>query len=403
MLLSVSADFLITDPLVPGTTDADNSLIPLSREMMWEFQQTDNSVGAASTPAPFIINIGSGSTGKPKLIPYTHELFLGRSSRILQACGVNESDLVATHIHLNFVTAKVRLLGTLALGGKIALINDSGKDPISNMIDFGVDVLLSTVFHLEKICQGLPPETNQVWKHLKCLNITSSTVSGALRRKIGKLVSQNLYVTYGSNECGVVSCATPKQVHDYPDTVGKILTDSQVEIVDNNGLILPTGTTGLIRIKTPTLAGDYVSDSETSRVAYKNRWFYPGDLGRLTTDGHLLYRGRSDHMMIMNGINIYPAEIEAVISSHPAIRDVAAVPLSHPVHQDVPVCAVALNQGNRVSQSALMQYATERLGARGPKKFFVLNRIPRNEQGKLNRKDLYRTIRTLMEATAKKP
>ena len=61
--------------------------------------------------------------------------------------------------------------------------------------------------------------------------------------------------------------------------------------------------------------------------------------------------GRSDHMMIMNGINIYPAEeIEATITQHPAVLDAASIPLEHVIHQDIPICAVTLHEGFKVSE-----------------------------------------------------
>jgi acyl-CoA synthetase (AMP-forming)/AMP-acid ligase II len=88
-------------------------------------------------------------------------------------------------------------------------------------------------------------------------------------------------------------------------------------------------------------------------------------------------------MMIMNGINIYPAEIEQVLNAHPDVRDAAAMPVHHPVHQDVPLCAVALNPGARTSEVDLLEWARVRLGPRGPRRVLVLDSIPRNHDGKL--------------------
>ena len=136
----------------------------------------------------------------------------------------------------------------------------------------------------------------------------------------------------------------------------------------------------------------YLNDDEATRLAFKDGWFYPGDLGQFAPNGHLIFRGRADHMMIMNGINIYPAEIERVVSRHPAVRDVVAVPLPSIIHQDIPVCAVVLQTGAQLSEKQLLDFAAQRLGSRGPKKVFMFERIPRNEQGKLIRPQLMREI-----------
>lgn len=105
-------------------------------------------------------------------------------------------------------------------------------------------------------------------------------------------------------------------------------------------------------------------------------------------------------MMIRDGINIYPAEIEQALSQHDAVEDAAAFPLQHPVHQDLPVCAVALSGGNHggvVKERALKQFASERLGERAPARIVILDRIPRNQQGKIRRDELRRRVQGLLE------
>lgn len=95
----------------------------------------------------------------------------------------------------------------------------------------------------------------------------------------------------------------------------------------------------------------------------------------------------------MNGVNIYPAEIERVVVAHRAVREAVAVPVKHPVHQDVPVCAVSVHDGESVAQDELMDYAHLRLGAHGPVFIVLLDEIPRDERGKLLRPALYRQLR----------
>lgn len=109
-------------------------------------------------------------------------------------------------------------------------------------------------------------------------------------------------------------------------------------------------------------------------------------------DGHLIYCGRADHMMIKNGINIYPAEIESVMTSHPAVRDAAVIPVNSPTHQDLPICAVSLHDGQTVTERELLDYCVQNLGARSASAVLVQQEIPRNEQGKLIRARLAEDI-----------
>jgi len=127
----------------------------------------------------------------------------------------------------------------------------------------------------------------------------------------------------------------------------------------------------------------YLDDDDATKRAFRDGWFLPGDLGKFTPDGQLIFLGRADQMMIMDGINIYPTEIETVIARHPAVRDSAVIPLHSAVHQDIPVCAVALHQGENVTEEELLNFAFQRLGSRYPRRIIILEQIPRTEQGKL--------------------
>ena len=104
--------------------------------------------------------------------------------------------------------------------------------------------------------------------------------------------------------------------------------------------------------------------------------------------------------MIMNGINIYPAEIERVMTSHPEVLDAAAVPVRHMVHQDIPVCAVTLKPGAPTTGQDLLLWASEQLGAHRPHRVLVLEQIPRNHEGKLVRAELAALINLSLAATA---
>ena len=393
MLSSARANFLIYDNQPPKIDLEGIAFFPLSRSAVLELQDINVEVRDARPTALCIINYGSGTTGRAKLIPYTHEFLEQRCSRSSRGYEVTESDCVATQIHLNYWSAKVRLLAALGSGNRIALVNDSGKDPISTVIDYGVTVLTSTVFHIEQICQALPEQSTPVWDHLNCLDLTSSTVSESLRRRITQSVSRNLYVSYGCNECGNISVATPDEIFTYPGTVGRLLAETHLEIVDSSDLPIAAGTPGLIRVKTPSLAGQYLADQEATSAAYREGWFYPGDLGLITEDNQLVYLGRTDDMMIMNGINIYPTEIEHVLTGCPGVAGAAALAIRNEVSQDIPVCAVTLESTARTSEYHLLNYAREQLGAHSPRRIVILQNIPRNELGKPLRDELAHQVR----------
>ncbi len=291
------------------------------------------------------------------------------------------------------------------MGAAISLQPWNPADPIGYIQRQSLSVVYATVFHAEALLARCVPSVEPALPSLRVLELTSSTVSLQLRQRIRRALCPNLHVLYGTNEAGPVSIAFPPEVFNVAGTVGKPLPGLQVQVVDARKQPMPPGAIGLVRIRSPGLVNGYRDNVAGNRKLFHDGWFTPGDLGKFTPDGELLYCGRADHMMIMNGINIYPAEIERVMNAHPDVHDAAAMPVHHPVHQDVPVCAVTLRPGARTSESDLLAWAREQLGAHGPHRVLILERIARNQDGKLVRAELGELIarRLALPGTAFRP
>jgi acyl-coenzyme A synthetase/AMP-(fatty) acid ligase/D-alanine-D-alanine ligase-like ATP-grasp enzyme len=352
----------------------------------------DVNVRVDSPQAPWLIITGSGSTGRPKLFPVTHAQFHARISLTGESISLSQNDRYASLPHLDFTSPKVKCLAALFAGAAVVLFDRSQLNPVVLCREYRVSILDATVFHVEQILAALTGDAKDMLGSLRVLLVGSSTVSDGLRRRVLKTLSQALYIHYGTTESGLLAIAGPKDVLSPPETVGRPPAGVSVEVVDAGGQALPPGKIGQIRAKSPGMIDRYLDDEQATQLAFKDGWFMPGDLGKFTPDGCLVYCGRADHMMIMNGINIYPAEIERVITGHPAVRDAAAVPLRSTVHQDIPVCAVVLRNAPHATENELLDFTRQRLGSHGPRRIVVLEHIPRNEQGKLIRPQLMHDI-----------
>lgn len=192
---------------------------------------------------------------------------------------------------------------------------------------------------------------------------------------------------------------------DAPDldsgSVGYPIENNTVEIVDSDGTPVPVGVTGEIRVKNDQNFDGYPSDPEATANAVRDGWFYPGDSGRFLADGQLVHLGRADHMMIFDGINIFPAEIERAVSEIDGVADVAVVPLADPKRKDVPVCAFTTKEGVDANKLDIVNRIGRRLGSRAPKLYVRLDEIPRTDQGKLDRKILYEKISEMRKQASK--
>ncbi len=391
LLDQVRARYLATD--MAGLQYSGLVTIPVKPEPAGlQVMVTEHGLKDENPAAPWIIVSGSGSTGRAKLLPITHRQQWARMKAGQSLFPYAATDILASLIPLDFYTTKMRYLEALTKGTPLVLY-DRSRHGVGDLIDrFKVTAIYGTVMHAEKLLESLPASTRAAMESLTALMLIGSTVSANLRQRIRDRLCPHLYVLYGTNETGTLCRTDWQDVYQVPGTVGRPQSDFRLEVVDEHDKPVPAGQPGQVRIQGPTMIDGYLDDELATIRAFRNGWFYPGDLGRLTPDGQLIHLGRSDDMMIVNGINIYPAEIEQVLTSHPAVLEAAAMPLKHAVHQDVPVCAVSLAEGERIDEQTLLSFARERLGSYALHRVLILDRIPRNDRGKPDRKELKAAI-----------
>jgi cyanophycin synthetase len=354
-----------------------------------------------SPTAPWIIVSGSGSTGKSKLIPVTHQQQIERMKVSFHGFPLGQTERFASMVHADHYSSKFLILSALRSGVAIVFFDRQHTAILELYDSMKITIFYMTVLHLQTLMEQLPPNTKERMNNLKALLIAGSSVPDLLRKQVAYSLSKQLFIGYGTNETGSTVRAVPPDSYRHKGTVGYPLPGFTVEVVDKADHLLPAETVGFIRIKSKAMIDGYIGDDEATQKAFKNGWFYPGDLGKFTKEGELIHLGRSDDMMIMNGINIYPAEIEQALTTHPDIVDVVTLPIKSHLNHHIPICAVTLSNNSNSTEEELLNYAEEHLGVRAPQKVIILDTIPRNEQGKLIRKELTAKIKSQLLGNSK--
>jgi acyl-CoA synthetase (AMP-forming)/AMP-acid ligase II len=208
----------------------------------------------------------------------------------------------------------------------------------------------------------------------------------ALRHQFLTLFPSSLYVRYATTETGAISMAGPAD-HIIEGSCGKPLPGVKVEIVDETGAILPPNSVGEIRVQTQGMATEYLDNVEQTARRFRDGWFYPGDSGYLKSEGELVVCGRKDDMIILNGINIFPSEIEHVLELHPEVDFAIALALPSGIHGQIPVAAVQLKPGSKATLDELMIYSRDKLALKCPRRILIIDTLPRNNLGKLLRRE----------------
>ena len=225
------------------------------------------------------------------------------------------------------------------------------------------------------------------------LRTGGSAVPIDVRRAIEANVTRALYVRYAATECGAIAMALPGS-HDDDEPVGRPLAGVELEIVDDDDAPLPSGSIGHIRLRAPGMAAGYLDGGSETNARFRDGWFWPGDVGLIRADGALVVKGRRDDRMLLNGLNIFPVEIERVLERHPAVAVAAALPFVSSVHGQIPVAAVELRPGADTTPAELQAYAREHLALRSPRRVLILGALPRNSQGKIVRREIATLFQT---------
>jgi acyl-CoA synthetase (AMP-forming)/AMP-acid ligase II len=175
-------------------------------------------------------------------------------------------------------------------------------------------------------------------------------------------------------------------------SVGRPLPLVSIEIRDEAGLPCPHGTIGMIHVKGPQVAGEYRQngeDEENSPATDADGWFATRDEGYLDADGYLFVRGRADDTIIRGGENIAPAEIEAVLHGHPAVRDAAVIGIPDDEWGQRVAAFLVLEPDASTTPEEVRQFVRRRLrSSKTPDAVYFLDELPHTPTGKILRRQL---------------
>lgn len=173
-----------------------------------------------------------------------------------------------------------------------------------------------------------------------------------------------------------------------PGTVGKVDPPDHVRIAAPDGTAVPTGQPGLLYLKAPEVGRfEYYNDSEKTASSYVGDYFTLGDVGYLDEDGYLYLTDRSANLIISGGVNIYPAEVDAVLLEHPAVGDAATIGIPDDEWGESVLAVVEPKEGivgDEELARDLIQFCRDRIARfKCPKRVEFVGELPRHENGKI--------------------
>jgi fatty-acyl-CoA synthase len=196
---------------------------------------------------------------------------------------------------------------------------------------------------------------------------------------------------YGLTEVGVNCFAmTVEDSVRKKGSIGKPLMFTEARVVDSEGRALAADDVGELLLRGPHVSQGYWNNPEaTAEALDQDGWFHTGDFARRDADGFFYIAGRRKDLFISGGVNIYPAEIEAVLLQHPCVQDAAVIGVPHPTWGEAGVAFVVARPGTPPTVDALTAHLLERLSKyKVPREFRFIGELPRTAYGKVVKSDL---------------
>lgn len=224
---------------------------------------------------------------------------------------------------------------------------------------------------------------------LRCLLVGGGPLSRALHEECARR-GLPLVQTYGLTEAASqVATLSPEEALRRLGCVGKPLFPTEVRIQGEGGEEVAPGVLGEILVRGPTVTIGYLNRPEETERALRDGWLHTRDVGFLDQEGYLYVVDRRDDLIVSGGENVYPAEVEEVLCSHPDVLEAGVIGLPDEVWGQRVAAVVVLRPGARIGAEGLLAFCRQRLaGYKVPSRLRFAAGLPRNAGGKLLRGEL---------------
>jgi malonyl-CoA/methylmalonyl-CoA synthetase len=337
---------------------------------------------------PALLLFTSGTTGRPKGALLSHANVLASAVSLRIAWAWEPSDrlvLCLPLFHMHGLGVGVH--GTMLAGASAVIVSKFSPDAVfdavaahdANML-FGVPTMWIRLLDSDRVAE---------LRSLRCCVSGSAALAPEVWHGLAEKAGQEVIERYGMTET-VMLTSNPLHGQRRPGSVGRPLPGVRLAI-ESPG---PDGV-GEIVVRGPNVFSGYLDRPDANAEAFTGSgWFRTGDLGRVDADGYVSIVGRSKDLIITGGYNVYPLDIEEVISALGIVAEVAVIGEPSTEWGETVTACIVTRAGDDVDLDALASAVTARLaGYQRPRRYVVVDELPRNALGKVVKAELSAKVR----------
>jgi long-chain acyl-CoA synthetase len=338
----------------------------------------------------------SGTTGTPKGVMLTHRNLLFSAATTAWFRRMDAHDKVYVVLPISHIVGISLLIMTLMTGGTVQLVSKYDPAALARAItDEGVTILNGVPATYQRLLEykrvtGLSKFDRGA---LRLIAVAGAPLDLDLKSRVEQELGLPLLNGYGITECSPAISGVRFDLPRDDHAVGTLLPGIEARIVGLKGAAVSEGQVGELYVRGPNvMRGYYRAAGLTAKAIDADGWFNTGDLARFEDDC-LFIVGRTKEMIIRSGFNVYPAEIEAVLSTHDAVVQCAVVGRTVEGNEEV-VAFVQLLQGSNTRPEDLMAHIAPQLTSyKRPSEIIVLDALPATSTGKILKHKLAETLR----------
>ena len=335
--------------------------------------------------APAMIIYTSGTTGRSKGAVLSHNNVLANTVNIVTTWQITAADRYLAVLPLFHVHGLANgVCGWLASGCTMRLIERFDRSRLVAMFEtfrptlfFGVPTIYVDLLAIE------PDAAARIGRNTRLFVSGSAPLPPVVFEAFRDRFGHDILERYGMSET-LMLISNPYVGERRVGTVGLPLPGVSIRIVNPDGSTVPTGSIGQVLVRGSNVFAGYWRQPEATASAFDDGWFRTGDLGERSADGYCTLRGRATDLIICNGFNIYPREIEDFLLECPGVREVAVAGSPDARRGQVPVAYVVADETfNEQVTSAMCRHSLAVFKV--PRAFVRVAALPRNALGKVQK------------------
>jgi fatty-acyl-CoA synthase len=330
----------------------------------------------------------SGTTGTPKGAPRSEPKSLGLIGGLLSKVPFKAgevTELCAPMFHaLGFAQAMVGI----GLGSTLVVRRRfDPEETLDSLADHGASAMVVVPVMLARMLEvGIDNIKQRELTSLRIIFVSGSQLGTDVARKSLEAFGPVVYNLYGSTEVSYATIATPEDLEAAPGSVGKVVRGSVVKIFGENGQEVGRGETGRIFVGNLSQFEGYTGGGSKEQL---QGLMSSGDVGHFDEHGRLFIDGRDDDMIVSGGENVFPAEVEELLSNHDAVAEASVIGVDDEKFGQRLKAFVVLRDGQGLTEDDLKAYVKDNLARyKVPREVVFLDELPRNATGKVLKREL---------------